>query len=223
MKQKTTHSLTYHSRLRLAERSNMGESEFLALADSSAILVYRANSLSQYEMIWSKVDRNGYVLVVDPLTGAIVTIKRVLTQSGSPCLVHDPRKAPNTGHEGEAGVARITSSMLEQSILASGEDLADAQDILGALKKYEAAETKPRSWSHRWVLRFLYSRDGKVATKTSTVGRAVEVMDSPPPDIIEAAAREVAEVAGWDAALTLVARDDMATHGEWSLGETASK
>lgn len=221
MKQNAKHHLTEHSRLRLAERSSLDESEFLALADAGAVLVYRADALTQYEMIWSKMDRKGYVLVVQPQTGVVITIKRVLTQAGFPCLVRDSRKAANAGHEGEAGVACITSSMLERAVLACGCDLADAQDILEVLKGHEQAKQKPRSWNYRWILRFLFVRDGRVATKSSTVGRATEIMDSPPPDIIEAAVREVADASGWDATLTLVARDDMAAQGEWSLAEMA--
>ncbi len=221
MKQSEKHHLTKHARLCLAELSIMTTEEFLDLAAASAVLVYRADARSQYEMIWSEKDRNGYVLAVNPSDGSVITIKRVLTRSGAPCLVHDARKAPNAGHEGSAGVARITSSMLEHAVLASGADLSDAQEILDALKKHELVALKPRTWHYRWVLRFLRDRDGKVSAKTATVGRASEVVGSPPSDIIEDAARQVAEAAGWDATLTLAARDGVDTYGEWSLAEMA--
>lgn len=197
----------------------MTPEEFLELAASSAVLVYRADANSQYEMVWSQKDRNGYVLAVNPSDGTVITIKRVLTQSGAPCLVHDPRKTPNAGHEGAAGVARITSSMLEHAVLASGADLSNSQEILDVLKKHELVALKPRTWHYRWVLRFLHDRDGKVITKTATIGRSVALVASPPADIIEDAARQVAEAAGWDAGLTLVAREGSATHGEWCLAE----
>ncbi len=217
MKTLTKHHLTKHARQRLAERTSLTEDQFLDLADNRSALVYRADALIQYEMIWSSKDRNGYVLTVQPDTGIIVTIKCVLKQSGFPCDMHDSRKAARAGHEGEAGVANVTSAMLEQAVLASGADISEAREILAALKKHEDDAAPARSWSHRWTVRYLHDRGGKVTAKTANVGRASEVVAQPPADIIEAATREVAEAAGWDATLTLVARDGQAVEGEWSL------
>lgn len=217
MKTLTKHHLTEHARQRLAERTSLTEEQFLDLADNRSALVYRADASIQYEMIWSSKDRNGYVLTVQPDTGIIVTIKRVLKQSGFPCDMHDSRKAARAGHEGEAGVANVTSAMLEQAVLASGADISEAREILAALKKHKDDAAPARSWSHRWTVRYLYDRGGKVSAKTANVGRASGVVAQPPADIIEAATREVTEAAGWDATLTLVARDGQAVEGEWSL------
>lgn len=219
MKTLTKHHLTEHARQRLAERTSLTEEQFLDLADNRSALVYRADASIQYEMIWSSKDRNGYVLTVQPDTGIIVTIKRVLKQSGFPCDMHDSRKAARAGHEGEAGVANVTSAMLEQAVLASGADISEAQEILAVLAKYEEEAAPVRTWNYRWTVRFLHNRGDKVTSKVANVGSAVEVMDQPPADIIEAATREVSEASGWDASLNLVSRDDMSVVGEWNLAD----
>lgn len=214
------HYLTDHARLRLSERSVMTEAEFLELANACSVLVYRSDALAQYEIVWSRKDQNGYVLVVQPITGIITTIKRVLSKSGRPCLVHDSRKAPDVGHEDEAGVSRITSAMLEQAVMASGADLSEAQTVLDVLKANEEKILKPYLWHYRWVLRFLCNKPGGgVTTKTKTLGRSAEPAEAPPAKVIEDAIRITKESSGWDGCLSLVGRDDMAVVNEWELRE----
>lgn len=218
MKQNIKHYLTEHARQRLAERSTLTEAEFLAMADCCSVLVYLANSETHYEMIWSSKDRNGYVLVVNPVIGAIVTIKSVLTHSGYPCKIHDSAKKPNRGHENDVGVAKITSSMLEQAVLAAGADPSEAQDILDILKSHEKSSVEPRAWHYRWTLRFLYRKPGGgVTSKTMTFGKAAEIHTALPDGMINAAEAVVKAAEGWDAVLLLVERDTNEEVGIWPV------
>lgn len=214
----TKHYLTDHARLRLAERSTLTEAEFLSLADCCAALVYRADAQTHYEMIWSGKDRNGFVLVDNPVTGAIITIKSVLTQSRYPCQIHDAAKKPNRGHEDDVGVSKITSSMLEQAVLAAGADVSAAQDIIDALKEHEKKTVAPRAWHYRWTLRFLcMTPGGGVTTKTKAFGKEAEICLAPAATLIAEAEAAVKADGGWDATLYLVERDSMDAVGEWSL------
>ncbi len=214
----TKHYLTDHARLRLAERSTLTEAEFLSLADCCAALVYRADAQTHYEMIWSSKDQNGYVLVVSPVTGAIVTIKSVLAQSGHPCKIHDAARKPNRGHENDVGVAKITSSMLEQAVLAAGADPSEAQKILDILKPQEKASVAPRAWHYRWTLRYLYSKPGGgVTSKTVTFGKSAEIQMALPDGMLHAAEEVVKTAEGWDAVLLLVERDSNEEVGMWPV------
>ena len=62
-----------------------------------------------------------------------------------------------------------------------------------------------------------YDRDGKIATRTVRIAQTSDVACVPPADIVEAAIHKIKEAGGWDAALTLVARDDSAEVGEGVL------
>lgn len=217
MKQNAQHFFTDHARLRLAERSILTEEEFLALADASAVLVYRADAHNHYEMIWSSKDRNGYVMVFDPLSRSIITIKRVLTRGGFPCQIRDARRKPNFGH------AKITSSMLERAILAAGADISEGQDILDVLKAHEKADTIPRAWHYRWVLRFLRcGHDGRITTKTKTLGRETEIRAIPPDAMIAEAEAVVKAEGGWDAVFFLVERSSSNNVVEWPLANASA-
>lgn len=212
------HYLTDHARLRLSERTTLTAEEFLALADCCAALVYVADAETHYEMIWSSKDRNGYILVTNPSVGAIITIKRVLTQSGHPCKIHDAARKPNRGHENDVGVAKITSSMLEQAVLAAGADPSEAQDILDILKSHEKSSVEPRAWHYRWTLRFLYRKPGGgVTSKTMTFGKAAVIHTALPDGMINAAEAVVKAAEGWDAVLLLVERDTNEEVGIWPV------
>lgn len=213
------HYLTDHARLRLAERTTLTAEEFLSLADCCAALVYVADAETHYKMIWSSKDRNGYILVTNPSVGAIITIKRVLTQSGYPCQIHDAARKPHRGHEEDVGVSKITSSMLEQAVAAVGADISEAQHIIDVLKEHEKTAVMPRAWHYRWTLRFLCAKPGGgVAAKSKTLGKEAEIRNPPEALIAEAAAAVKAE-AGWDATLLLVERDSMSEVGEWDLAD----
>lgn len=210
--------MTDHARTRLSERSVLTEEEFLALADACAVLVYRADADTHYEVLWSKKDANGYVLVLNPETGHIITIKRVLTREGSPCKMHDPRKKPSFAHRDAPGVADVTASMVEQAVLAAGAEISEAQSIIDTLKAHKKPGSRqPRAWNYRWMLRFLSAKPGGgVAAKTKTLGREAEIGDPPESIIAEAEAAVKAE-SGWGATLLLVKRDSMIEVGEWDI------
>lgn len=213
------HYLTDHALLRLAERSTLADTELLSLADCCAVLVYRADAQTHYEMIWSGKDRNGFVLVSNPATGAIITIKNVLTQSGYPCNLLDEARKPNRGHENEVGAAKITRSMLERAVLAAGADIADAKQILDALEGHEKTAVKARAWHYRWTLRFLCDNpDGGVSAKSKTLGKEVEIRH-PPKDLLAEAEAAIKAESGWGGTLFLVERDSVNEVGEWDLAE----
>lgn len=198
----------------------MSESEFLALADRYAVLVYVAGPETHYEMVWSTKDRNGYVLVVNPLNGVVITIKRALSRFGYPCQIHDAARKPGRGFENDVGVAKITSSMLERAVAAVGADLAEAKPVIDVLRTHEKAETRQRAWHYRWTLRYLHtSPDGKVVVKTRTIGKEADIRP-PSEDLVAKADAIVKTDKGWDATLVLVERDGMMEAGEWGLAET---
>lgn len=225
--------LTKHAKERLAERTGMMEDEFLDLANSSAVLVYRSDEHSQYEIFWSRKTRMGYVLVVNPQDGAIVTVKRVLSKTNHPCVMLDSKKEANRHFDdSEYGVATVTAEMLKKAVLAAGADISEAREVLEILKghearraAYKAMRRNPRTWNYRWVVRFLYAKDGVSVSKTNELGKLL-TMDAPEeveptPEMAEAAFAAVAELSGWDAVLTLVSRDTGATVREWDLADLA--
>lgn len=214
------YQLTEHARERLAERTGVTEDEFLALAARAAILVYRANAEAEYDLVWSSKDRNGYVLVVAPATGHIITINTIINQAGYPCLVRDEHKKPKAGFEScGAGVSSITSAMLEQAVQAAGADICEAEAQLAILKNYEAAHRArhARTWTHRWVVRFLAPSEKGATGKSKELGKEVSAFESPPAEIVEKAVALVREAGGWDARLSLVERDSQEDVGEWEL------
>jgi hypothetical protein len=203
--QKQNHILTKHARMRLSERSSLPEDDFISLADACSVLVYRADSHIHYEMLWSSQDKNAYVLVVQPDTLEIITIKCVLTRSGHPCKLLDERKKPSARYDRKPGVASVTSWMLEQAIHAAGGNSEEAEEIFMALKKHEK---KPeRTWNYRWVIKFLYSKEnGSVGLRCRTIGKEVDIPHRTPEEIICESISVVDNENGWGAVLSLIER-----------------
>lgn len=210
------HELSHHAAVRLAERSKLSQEELLCLADNHSLPILRESDEEVCLLVWSVKDCAGYVLVTNPVMGAIITVLPALHEDGSPTVMHCSKN-------GEEGFCSVRKASLEQAMRLAGIEPLPMDNPDGPVFYLDSG--LPRAWNYRWVVRFLLEKPGKgVTSKTKVVGKELTIPLSgmPPAAVIESARLAVKESAGWDGRLSLVGRDDMAVVDEWELSELAA-
>lgn len=184
----------------------MTSEELISTVKNQSVNVLRAAGGITHTLIWSVKDTAGYVCVISPEQGTIITIIPALHPNGSPCVM-------NGDKSGMAGTFSVKKSHLEQAMRLAGIEPLSMTDPDSPAFYLE--DKKPRAWNYRWGLRLLT----KGGTKTKTIAKTISFpeIQCPPRDILDIAKKTIEELQGWDAHLYLVNRDEVDLVEEWRI------
>lgn len=157
-----------HAIKRCLERARITPEEFLAEADSHAILIMHVSDNSRHWLVWIKKTSKAHVFISNS-SGVISTIFPALSKGSKwGGLMDNPGKEDKT--------TRIKSYWLVQALKAAGEEPIAAVGLINYLRKQEH-ESSPHAdkryglnWYYCWILRFSYEdSNGKFVRRNEKI------------------------------------------------------